>query len=359
MIKGSAFKELIASVTKFPMVGSFAGSEQINLWTDKKYLHASTTGIVLSHGKMRRSEDASLPVAIAIDERALINYTNIIHPAATLNITVEEKQVVLQSRNKVLHVPLTDGKKLQVSDVPDVEPIKITNVLAKRLSYLSEVAFNDGSKAELCCVMLCKDSASAINQKVIASMKGTKVTGKVPIPLHLAKVMSVDDTLYAGEELVVLKSGCAMYSMPSLTIAQKQYPLSLVSDLNKKERKDVVILDGGKLAEAVSECQSVMASIAKTIVILKIQIQDGKIKLYAKNAGFEFQRTLPVIKCCVAKALYRVELPYFIHIIPFLSGKAVLAESTHGELFVMMGFGWVAYPAYIVDEKSKKKAKRS
>jgi hypothetical protein len=351
IFSGHLFKVLIAAVQKFPSIGSFAGSEVVNISVADGKATATTFGTVLSRARVEAEGTLKL---IGINERDISSFASICTDTAKVTITPSEKSIVLKSRNREINTPVMEAQQYKMPTLKDTPSIPITKAIAGRVGYLAGVAFNDMSRPELCCVMLTSTGqAVACDQKTLAVLSASKVKhGNTAIPVTLAKALQVDDVLYIGSKETVLKSGIALYSMPSPIQAQKDFPLAQITEVGKQARTEVTAVDGEKLALVISECAVCLAS--RTEVVASITVAEGKIVLTAKNGGTVFSAPLSPLGVPSQDTVFRVPLDGIQHVLPFLTGKILLSSGRHGELFLgLEDAGWIMFPAWETRKKKK------
>lgn len=352
-VLGKDFKALISSVSKFPTVGSFAGSELVNLQAADGKLTATAFGIVLSRGRV--SAEGTLKL-VGAGERELSSFAGICPDLAKVSISIVDKQIVLKCKQNEVKMPLVDGQAHKMPSVKDLRGITITKSIAQRVGYLSDIAFNDSSRADLCCVMATgAGEAMAMNQKTLAVLKTSPShSGNVAIPVPLAKAIAVDDVLYIGAKETIVKSGIALHSMPSPVKAQKEFPLAQIKQFGKMEREETLVVDGPKMAEAVAACASVLTGSTRAEIVVVLRTVKDKLELSARAGGAEFRTLVPTIKM-FTEAEFRVPLEGLAHVALFMGKKIVMSRARHGELFLSVPDGWVMFPSWEVKKKDKKK----
>src|ERR1035437_7667400 len=273
IVVGADFKALIVAVSRFPTIGSFAGSDTISISAQDGKINASSFGVVLS--KARVKADGVLPL-VGVDERALTAFAALCPDASKVYLEVVGKELVIKCRRE-LTVCLATGTDHKMASTKDMVGLAISEEMVKKVGYLAQLAFSDSSRAELCCVMLNGEEAISCSPKIVASLKLKGMKGeKIPLPLALAKGLKAGDILYPGMQETILNSGIGRYSMPSVVKARTDYPLAAVSRLGKEIETKELILDGPKFLNAISECNSVLGSIARTEIVVNFACIDGK-----------------------------------------------------------------------------------
>jgi hypothetical protein len=353
MFAGKDFKAMVAAVTRFPELGNFAGADLIHLEVSEGKATACTFGIVLARARV--DAEGKLPLT-GLVRRNIEGFASVCSEAAKVTLAKVDSQIVLTVKGREGIVAISDGKAFKAPQLKSMSHVPVTKELASRLNYLSDVALNDSSRADLCCVMLTPDrQAIACNQKTVASMKTMgKLAENVAVPLALSKIAADGDVLYAGAKETVLKSDIATYSMPSPVRAQKEYPLGVVRELAKQAKEEVLAVDGQKFATAILECATCLGQLARTEVIVDMVIKDHKLAVSSTNGGMRFTATIPVLSTEPADAEFRAPLEGLQHVVPFMGEKVVFSRGKHSDLFLGVGRGWVLFPAW--QSKRKKKA---
>lgn len=350
-VLGKDFKALISAVTKFPTVGAFAGSELINLSAVDGKLTATTFGIVLSRAKV--PVDGTLPL-IAVNERELGDFAGICPDLAKIEISVGKTEVTVRFKNRELTTATMQGRTFKMPVTKEIPGVTITKPIAARVSYLADIAFNDSSRADLCCVMLTTaGQVIAMNQKTLAVLQASPVKrGNVAVPVPLAKTLAVGDVLYVGAKETALRSGIALYSMPSPVKAQKEFPLATIKQYAKLERTEVAVCEATKLATAINECAACLGQASRSEIVVTLSIANGKAELSAKAGGAKF-RTVFSMLGKTGEASFRVPLEGIVHVAAFMGNKVTLSAGLHSELFMGVADGWVLFSGW--EEKKKKK----
>lgn len=349
-ITGQHFKELMTAVTRLPPLGSFAGSEQVNLVAANGTLTATTFGIVLARAKVPCTGDLAL---VATERRVLEAFAPFCPDASKVTIRVQDNEVLSKCRTHEVASAVAAGNTYKMPPIKDLQGIKVSATAAKRIGYLSEVAFADSSRGELCCVMMtAKGEAIACNQKTVAvlDVSGCQHEGDIAVPLPLAKILEASDILYVGDKETAVKSGIALYSMPSAVKAQKGFPLAAIRQYGKIAAVEVGSLSGLKLGNSASECAACLGQVARTEVIVGFSLNAGKMVLEAINGGARFKAVLQVGGDSVVE--FRVPMDGLMQAMPFVGDKAIFKQGPHGELFLGVDNGWVLFPAW---EQTKKK----
>ena len=352
VFSGHLFKALISAVQKFPSVGSFAGSEVVNISVADGRAVATTFGTALSRARVEAEGTLKLT---GINERDISAFASICTESAKVFIIPSETSILLKSRSREVNTPVMEARQYKMPSLKDIPSISITKAIAERVGYLADVAFNDMSRPELCCVMLtATGQAMACDQKTLAVLTAsTTKHGNIAVPITLARILQVDDVLYVGATETVLKSGIALYSMPSPVQAQKGFPLQQITEVGKQDRTEVAAVDGEKLALVISECSTCLAS--RMEVVASLTVAEGTIVLSAKNSGTVFSAPIRPLGNPSQDIVFRVPLDTIQHVLPFLTGKILLSSGRHGELFLGLSkTEWIMFPAW--QAKKKKKA---
>lgn len=350
---GKDLKALIAGIGKFPSLGNFAGADLIHLQVSEGKATAYTFGIVLS--KVQVPAEGKM-LLLGLDRRGVEGFVSICADAAKVILTKVDNQVAFASRGREALVPASTGQVYKSPLLKGISSIAVTKDLAERMNYLSEVALNDSSRAELCCVMLTPDKqAIACNQKTVALLKtGCKLEGNVAVPLALSRVASPGDQLFPGTKETTLRSGIATYSMPSSVRAQKEYPFGIVRDLAKQSRDELLAIDGQKFVTAITECATCLGQLSRTEVIVDMKIAGGKLDIRSTNGGVRFSTLVSVLTPDPAEVEFRAPLEGLKSVLPFIGEKVVFSRGKHGDLFLTVTRGWVLYPCWET-KKGKKK----
>lgn len=357
LFTGRDFVAMIEAVTKFPSVGQFVGAEFVHLAINDGYAVACTFGVVQSRGRVPAAGVLKL---VGVDRRVIDSVAALCRGTANVKVYVVDKEIVFLTRGRKTKTAIAHGEHFKVPGVKDATEIKVTHSVTEKLVYLSDVAFNDSSRAELCCVMLTgKGEAVAFSQGTVAVLEAPKVkAGHVAVPLPLAKVVTVGDRLFIGPRQTVLKSGkAATYVMPSPVKAQKDFPFAVVEKLRSEARNKSAVFDGRKLAEAIKECSLCLAGLARTEVIVRLMPSiEGKLQLWAKNGKAQFSTSLPA-KVAAVSGEYAAPLNNLMHVAPFMSGKVTLSRGELGDMFLDVGDGWILFPGVVPVKRRKKKKK--
>jgi hypothetical protein len=263
----------------------------------------------------------------------------------------------VRSRNREISTPILEGQRHKVAQLKDIEGLRISKEVASRVVYLSELAFSDSSRAELCCVMLSNGQVMAANQNTIGLLKVSGGAGSVAIPLTLAKILSPGDMLYAGTRETVVKSNGVVYTMPSPVKAQKEFPIAQIRQYGKQAREEIAFCLGSKLGEVVAECNTCLGSLARTAIRPRLSLNEDKLELTATNSGVKFRAVLPLLGTATKTQVFHVPLESIVHVAAFMGKKVSLAAGKHGELFLGVGDGFVMFPSWAENKKEKKEKK--
>ncbi len=351
VLLGKDFKAVVRAVAKFAGIGAFAGSELVNLLAVNGNLIATTAGIVLSRAKV--PAEGTLPL-IAVNERELGDFAGICPDLAKVTIDVGKTEVRVRFKNRELTTILVEGRTFKMPVTKEIPGVEITKPIAARVSYLSEIAFNDSSRADLSCVMLTTSGQIiAMNQKTLAVLQASPVKrGNVAIPVPLAKALGVGDVLYVGAKETALRSGIALYSMPSPVKAQKEFPLTTIKQFAKLDRTEVAVVEASKLATAITECASCLGQTSRSEIVVHLNIAGGKLELSAKAGGAKFRTVFSLLGKDLGEAKFRVPLEGIVHVAAFLGKKVTLSSGQHSELFLNVDSGWIMFSGW--EEKKKK-----
>jgi hypothetical protein len=349
VIAGKDFKALIQAVTKFPSVGGIAGSEQINIYTSKGHLIATSFGVVLARAKA--PAEGELPL-LSVDERLLIPFAQVPNETSKVHIELDEKEIRFKCRNREITAPRNQGIDHKFPHTNgNGASIEVTEAIAKRGAYLGQVAFNDASRSDLCAVLMVPTGeAMACNQKAIAVLKyGKKGVQKIALPIPLAKSLSKGDQVWFSEKETVLKSGIAAYCMPTPTKAQKEFPVDGIQQFAKTDTEPVVRCKGDLLAAAVAECDAILGSIARTEIVLTIKPVGDKLELSSLNGGARFKHLMPTIEVMKENVELRIPLEEMKQTVPFIASEDRVTLSVgkkNGETFITFTEGWCLFPSW-------------
>lgn len=340
---GKEFKRLISAVSKYPSIGNFAGADLINLEVVDGRATATTFGVVLSRARVPAEGELAL---VGLERRTVEAFAGICPDSAKLTISRNgTKEVLIKFKGREISPPVLDGQRHKIPAIKGVGGIKITTKLAERLAYLSSMAYNDSSKPELCCVLLsAAGRAMAANQRAVGCMRSPRLPGSVAAPLPLARALGAGDVLFAGTKETLVKSGCAVYSMPSPTRAQKDFPVEMILGFGKVAKTPLASCSGPKFVSAVTECASCLGQLARTEVAADIQLANGKMTITASNGGAKFQAALPVQ--CEQEATVKVPLESLVQVMPFVTEKVNLAVNKTGDVFLDLDVGWAMFPCW-------------
>lgn len=339
-LSGSDFKALVKAVSTFPTAaGAFVGSDLIHLQAGKGYLTAAVSGTVLSRGRVKAEGELSL---VGVDRRIVENYMPV--SGKRVRVSLEEKKLFLRGRRET-STETRDGTAYAAPSIKDVTQIKMDAVMAERLAYLSAIAFADVSQANLNCVYLANGKAIACDQKMVAVLNFSRVKAGTAIPLPLARVVEPGNMLCVGERETVVKTEIVTHSMPSAIKAQKEFPIKAIWELEKGAgREPLASIEGERLASAVKDCSVCIGGLAKNEVVVNLRNADGKMQITARNGGADYRAQVPMLDS--KPFAFRATLDRLERATPFFTGKVVLSEAAHGDLFVTVPDGWILFPAW-------------
>ena len=343
VLTGKDFKTLIAKITKFPGLGMFGGSDLVSLFCEDGYLTASSFGVVLAVGK--KPCNGALPLC-AVDERVVQNFAGIVPESGKVSIEAFGKDILFKcGRNEVL-VPAVEGRKYKAPESTG-EKLRVTPEVATTIRYLADVAYDDASRAELCCVMLMKNGrACAMDQKAIAVLKtGLETSGNVPLPLPISRYLETGNILWVDEKITILKAGSVTYSMPSLIQATKMFPFGVVSTLRKSSGKVQGSVDGAKMAGAIEDCMKCLGQLSKTEATLELRLSASRLALAGTNGGARFDTSVPASAAAGTDQLFRVPLASIARLRSFMQGLVSVSTGEHGDLYLRMDAGWCMFPS--------------
>lgn len=337
------FQQLVADVTRFPSAGAFADSENVGLSVKEGKATAYMHGMVLT--KVRVPAEGDL-ATLGVDERLLESFASICS-ATSVTITRDGDNLLLKCGKKQVTAAVAKTQKHPIPGIAGIAPIEITQEMASRIGYLANIAYNDSSRPELCCVMLTADGrAVAIDQKAIAVLAcGGKRPKPVALPLTLAKALVKGATLFPAPNETVLRIGSAYHCMPAPIAAQNDFPISIIDGYEK--RKAVFECTGAHLAAAITDCTKCVSSVARTETLLTMTTTEKGLSLVAENGGAIFRTTVKGV-CKSVDVTAVVPLERANSAVAFLDTETkVLSQTgTKGETFFAFGSGWIVFPAF-------------
>jgi hypothetical protein len=338
------FKALIAAVTRFETIGSFAGSEMVMLSGSKGKLIATSYGVVLSKAEVAAEGDLPL---LALDERPLIQFAGTCSEAGDVSIDADEKIVALRFKKTVVRLPVKAGQEHKLPARSE-KGIELPSVLAKKIAYLSALAHADSSRPELCCVMLSGKRAISCSPKVFAMLSiDHEVTENAPIPLPLAKEMHAGDVLYPGKLNTTVISGIGRHCMPSLVKAVTDFPLGVVEKYAKTKRAALCTVSLDKLTNMVAQCDSILSVIAKIEIVLCFTLSKGRLALSAKNSNADFASSIQVKGQEVEEAEFHLPMDELQAALALGSDTVTLKSGEKGETYIILdGNDWLMFPAF-------------
>ena len=342
---GKDFKSLVLGATKFPSVGHFGGSEMVNLRVTKGQAYCTTLGVVLAKSMVPAAGELPL---IAIDERLIEPFARAHAEAAKVVIEFDEKEVTVRARGRKITAPYKEGIS-QAFPKTAVEGIPVTEELATRIRYLSELAYSDISRPDLSCVMVLPDGrAIACSSRVIAVLKcHSGHDQKMAMPLPMAKNLSKGDTIFPGAKEMIIRNGVAKYSMPSPVIALQDFPIAAIDAFSAIETAPFVTVKGSLLARAVMEADSCMSSISRLEMIIHLTEENGKMVLSTENGSARFLTRFPAIKISEAGASVDLPMEEMMRMSTFIGSeeKVVISMGTKNkETMMKFRSGWVMVP---------------
>jgi hypothetical protein len=328
-------------------MGSFAASELVNLRIADNKLHAVSFAMVLSHVDIPAVGNLDL---CAVNEKVLASFAGVCPSAGQVEISVAENKVRLRCKNKEATVPFTAGQDHSLPTHLDSSGIEVSKENAVVLAHLADIAFNDQSRPELCCVMFGDDStAMACSPKGIAVLKyHGKVVKQTAFPVPLAKAVQSGDRFYFGPKETMLVSGIGKYCMSTPVRAQKDFPVAAVRAMGKASRKEAGRLKASLFGHVLEECNKCLGALSRTDVVINIKTGKGRLELFGANGGLSFRRQVSAV---VSEAGIELNAPLdeLIHLIPIAasaSGEVRLSCGGKGELYVTFDSGWALFPTW-------------
>jgi hypothetical protein len=306
---------------------------------------ASAFSVVLSLAEVPGMGDLPL---MGIDERILVPFASVCREKSPVKIEVRGQVVQFKCKNKEITVPLRTGKDNQLPSLQGAQHIDITTDIAKKIVFLSNIAFNDSSRAEMCCVMLVADGrAMACNQKTIAALKcHSGGSTNIALPLPLAKILSNGDRISVTTTESVVKSGIAHYAMPCPIKAQNEFPIALVEKFSSLDREIIAVCDSKSFTNAVAEALTCLGSMNRMELLLQLNISGEKLELKTESGGAKFR---VVIKLKEQKEEGQLKLPleYTSQACQFLKDDDLsLARGKNRETFLLSGDAWAVFPEW-------------
>jgi hypothetical protein len=341
---GKDFKTLIGAMTRFTGVGSFGGSDLVNIRVSDGQATASMFGIVLSRATAFASGYCGL---MALDGRLVESFANICSDVAKIIFYSDENSLVIRAGHREVIGASVVGHDHPVPDLTTMlVKLDVTKDIGRKIRYLSEVAYGDNSRPEVNCVMLSGNGrAMAANQKVIASVE-VSYSQRVAIPLVLAKSLQTGESVYAGEKETVVTSGAAVYCMPAPIQAQNGFPVALIERHDSANRRVVASCMGSGLGRIIQECESCLGRIAKTDAIARILIKEDRIEFSSEVGNAKFRGNIKAAGSAVGTVL-AAPLAELMHIVPMIDGCSVtLSVGGNGEMFIAFPGGWVMMASY-------------
>ena len=344
--RGSDFKALVAAATRFPSIGSFADSQMVHLKVSDGVARATMCSIAAAAATV--PAEGELPL-LAIEERTLQGFASVVSDAAKVYIQAGA-DIRMWRKGREVTVPLKQGTVYKIPKATGAK-IKLSADSAKRIGFLSSIAYDDQSKAELSCVMLTKEGyAYAVNQKTIAALKCEPCSDdRVALPVPISRVLSKNDVLYPGKE-TLLRSGRGLYCMPSPLVAQKKFPLKEIRAYADLKRKAYATFDGSEFAEAVQESNSCLGQLSRVEVIAQISVEEDHIELVAESGGAIFRATHVPVEKGIATT-FKISLEELTHVAAFLGKKTVLSRGDKGQVFLSSASGWAMMQVWTSKKK--------
>lgn len=340
----AAFRSLVGAVTRFPSVGDFGDSGLVWMTASNERLTACAVGIVYSH-VVEPCSEAQMPV-MGVDRRVLESFVGLCR-ASSVSITWTDTTVKFRSGKQDVSTAYKSRDALPVANRAETQPIKVTGALADVTRYLSDVAFADNSRPELCCVMLTGDgNAIAANQKVLGVFQVPKLSADhVAVPLALAKVLQEGDGLSLGTKDVTLMRGTASYSMSRPLKAQKEFPIDKIVSYGQQKRTKIAVCVGSQLAGKLEDCSTCLSALSKLEVIGEIAITGGELVVAGSNGQTRFHASMKTLSS-EGDATFRIPMTEIKHALPFMQQNVTLSSGEHGDLLMGLPNGWILFPAW-------------
>ncbi len=352
-VKASDFKALLSAATRFPIVGGLAGSEMLTLTTSKGSMFASSLGVVLSKSKC--PVEGEIP-GIAVDERLLSSFAAVCDDSQVITITVD-KEICLHGKHDVTAplAPPANHRMTPIKELKNAVRLDIAADIAKRISYLSALAFSDSSRGELCCVMLLGDQAMAASQKAVGIFACVSGVTRTALPLPIARVVKAGDVVYVSPTETILKSGIGTYAIPSQLQAQQNFPSAAIESMRKSQVSLAFSCAGPLFAAAVADAHKCLSSLSGLEIVLLFRVTDNVLTITGENGGAKFTTSLPV-KAGKYTGEFRLPLNELLGVIAFPAKQLQIAIGEKGEVTLTLDDGWSLFPAFIPTKaKGKKK----
>jgi hypothetical protein len=359
---GKDFRELISNVTKLPSLGAFLGSELINLEVKEGVCKASSFSVIVSVSQIEAK--GTMPL-FNISERLLIPYSAACEGVKWVSAEIIEdekkgtKEILIRnSRGPKINYPLQTGKNFDIPIPEDIAPLEITEALAKKIAYLSDIAFSDSSMPQLNCVYLTPKTVTAVNQKCVALLKvDTKLKQNVAVPIPISKVISSGNQLYSAPKRTIIKNGSASYAMSSPVQAQQNFPFKTVLEYYKAPKTPVLTVSGEAFSDLITLCNSCLSTVSRIDVPLTFTANsDGTLVLNAENGMAKFENAIKT-KAVEQEVELSIPLDEIVRALPFLTAQETLSLKLgpNSETYITMPDGMLMYPAFTNTKKKKKK----
>ena len=327
-----------------PTIGSFAGSEMVMLSADKGKAKVASYGVALSRATIQC--EGSIPLC-AIEERALQSFAGLCPDDSKVGVTVTDKQVTLRCKKMDLDIPFKAGEVYEVVSTEGTVGLAIGEDVAKKTAYLSQLAFSDSSRPELCCVMLSGKKIISCSPKAFGVLSsGTDLVDRAPVPIPFAKELKEGDVLYAGKKTTVLVSGIGTYAIPTQIKALKDFPIAVIEKYGAAKRTSICALSGTKLGGMLTACSTILGGMAKTDVILSMETKEARLHLSAQNGSARFHESIQLKKMDSAVS-FSLPMDEMKAAIELLQGDIGLQQGPGGEIFISLSADeWLMLPPW-------------
>ena len=323
----------------------------INLMATGGELVATHIGVAIS--KVRIGAEGELPWT-GVSEGILEGIVSLCTDTSKVTLRREGTVLLLKCRGREEStVALTANEELKVPSVKNLTGIEISDKIGPRVSYLAALAHSDTSRAELCCVMMtATGELLACSPKVIASLKGRKMSENIAVPLVLAKSLSAGDVLYPGPKSTVVKTAIATYSMPAPVKAQQNFPIAKIVEFSKSQTTKVASVAGEHFTSALEDCKSCLSRLSSDAEILvDLRFDDKGLALSAASGPTIFKAPVSLITASNQTGSFRAPLEEMLALIPFMTTDLSFERGEHDDLFIRMPVGWAWFPCYLEHKK--------
>jgi hypothetical protein len=341
VVAGKDFRDLTKAIGRFP------GWQVpiVNVSVSDGKLTATQMGMATA--KVVVPAGGRLPWT-GVDARVMDGIAALCTDTSKVILTRDESQISLKCLGREEKTAATEARAdVKIPSVKDLTGIEISEEIAPRVAYLAEVAHSDTSRVELCCVMMtATGELIACSPKIIAVMKGQKMSENIAVPLMLAKVLITGDVLYLGPKVTIVKTAIAAYSMAAPVRAQIDFPIGKIVEFGKSKTSDVASMDGGKFVAALEDCKSCLSRLAPVDVIVDLAVSESEVQLSAASGPTVFKASIPLTKH-KQMGTFRAPMAELVALLPFMADGVRMAKGEKEDLFLRVDAGWIWFPAYV------------